>query len=278
MFKGRQLLIATKHQKEKVIAPIVEKALGVHCFIDPEFDSDVLGTFSGEIERKDDPLSTARKKCMLAMERNNCDLAIASEGSFGNHPSCFILPANEEILLLKDLTHNLEIAVRHITTKTNFARRKITSWQELRVFASEVDFPSHALILRREEHLFESIRKGLSDWTALKEAFSSVSRQSAVCFAETDMRAMHNPTRMSVIKETTEKLVKEILSECPGCGMPGFVITESVSGLPCAICATPTLALKAVIYTCRHCNFSRKVVHPEGKITEDPERCEVCNP
>jgi len=32
MFEGRKLIIATKHQKEKVIAPIVEKALGCNCF------------------------------------------------------------------------------------------------------------------------------------------------------------------------------------------------------------------------------------------------------
>jgi len=30
MFKGRNLIIATKHSKEKVIAPIVEKELGVN--------------------------------------------------------------------------------------------------------------------------------------------------------------------------------------------------------------------------------------------------------
>ena len=34
MFKGRNLLIATKHEKEKVIAPILEKELGVKCFVD----------------------------------------------------------------------------------------------------------------------------------------------------------------------------------------------------------------------------------------------------
>jgi hypothetical protein len=32
-FRGRNLLIATKHEKEKAIAPILEKELGVKCFI-----------------------------------------------------------------------------------------------------------------------------------------------------------------------------------------------------------------------------------------------------
>jgi hypothetical protein len=32
MFQNRKLLIATKHQKEKVIAPILENELGVQLF------------------------------------------------------------------------------------------------------------------------------------------------------------------------------------------------------------------------------------------------------
>jgi hypothetical protein len=41
MFKGRKLLIATKHEKEKVIAPILEKELGVSCFVINDFDVDI---------------------------------------------------------------------------------------------------------------------------------------------------------------------------------------------------------------------------------------------
>ena len=67
MFKNRNLVIATKHGKELVIAPILEKELGVKCFLPLNFDSDELGTFTGEIEREDDPITTARKKCLKAM-------------------------------------------------------------------------------------------------------------------------------------------------------------------------------------------------------------------
>jgi len=82
MFKDRKLIIATKHNKEQVIAPLIEKALGVICFIDEDFDTDILGTFTPERVRKLDPISTAREKCLLAMKRTGCDLGIASEGSF----------------------------------------------------------------------------------------------------------------------------------------------------------------------------------------------------
>lgn len=51
-FSQRKLVIATKHHKEKVIAPLIEKVLGVECFVGKNFDTDTLGTFTGEVERK----------------------------------------------------------------------------------------------------------------------------------------------------------------------------------------------------------------------------------
>ena len=65
MFKGRNLIIATKHQKEKAIAPLIEKALDVKCLVSTSFDTDQLGTFTGEVERKYDPFATARKEMFV---------------------------------------------------------------------------------------------------------------------------------------------------------------------------------------------------------------------
>ena len=85
-----------------MIAPILEKELGVNCFVDETFDTDALGTFTGEVERELDPISTAREKCLRAMKINNCDLGIASEGSFGPHPSMFFVNADDEFLIFID--------------------------------------------------------------------------------------------------------------------------------------------------------------------------------
>jgi len=143
MFIGRKLLIATKHEKEKVIAPIIEKELGVKCFVSSNFDTDELGTFTGEVERKDDPITTARNKCMLAMELANCDMAIASEGSFGPHPSIFFVPADDEFLLFIDKKNELEIIVRELSTETNFNAAEIKSEKALKEYANAAYFPSH---------------------------------------------------------------------------------------------------------------------------------------
>ena len=90
MFANRKLVITTQHEKERVLAPILEKFLGVTCVTPTKFNTDLLGTFSGEVPRKDDDMTTARKKCLIGMEELNCNLGVASEGSFGMHPSAFL--------------------------------------------------------------------------------------------------------------------------------------------------------------------------------------------
>lgn len=62
MFEGRKLLIATKHKKENVISPLMEKEFNVISEINSLFDTDTLGTFTGEVDRKDDVITTLKKK------------------------------------------------------------------------------------------------------------------------------------------------------------------------------------------------------------------------
>jgi hypothetical protein len=90
MFRDRVLVIATKHSKEKIMTPILENQLGVKCIIPDEFDTDLLGTFSGEIERTLSPLHAARKKCEISMELTGSDLVVASDGSFWLSSVCSV--------------------------------------------------------------------------------------------------------------------------------------------------------------------------------------------
>ena len=278
MFKGRKLVIATKHQKEKVIAPILEKELGVKCFLVEDLDTDILGTFTGEVERIDDPIITARKKCLMAMEQSNCDLAVASEGSFGQHPTLYFVPADDEFLLFIDKKNNVEIIVRELSTDTNFNGAQIKTEVELKEFASHAKFPSHGLILRKSKDDFKNIVKGISEESQLKNVFYNLMSSEGTAYIETDMRALHNPTRMKVIEAATIKLAKKINSLCPNCQMPGFGITESKAGLPCKACNFPTNSIISHIYTCQKCFFSDEKKYPNGKQTEDPIFCDVCNP
>lgn len=277
-FEGRTLVIASMHQKEQVLQSLLEASLMVKVAVADGLNTDLLGTFSGEVARIADPLTTARKKCELALELTGSDLAIASEGSFGPHPSAFFLPANEEWLLLIDRKHQLEIHARHLSTATNFAGQAFSSWEELEAFASKVGFPSHGLILRRSKDELEGILKGIIDPNQLRKAASQLLETQGSGFVETDMRAMFNPSRMQVIGETAQLLLKKLNSLCPSCQLPGFAVTNTDPGLPCSLCGTPSSAALAHLFICSHCQHQEKVLFPHGKKTEDPQYCQVCNP
>lgn len=278
MFTGRKLLIVTKHNKEKVIAPVLESALGVECFTSNLFDTDELGTFTGEIERKSDSITTVRDKCILAMELTGCDLAIASEGSFGAHPQIPFIPADDELVLLLDKKNNLEFIERELSTDTNFNGAEIQNKDELISFANSVKFPSHALILKKSKDDFTEMQKGITDWDSLLNAFQFILQENNAAFVETDMRAMFNPTRMNVIKKAVEKLVNKINSLCPKCSTPGFSITKSRGGLLCSLCSFPTRSTLSYIYSCQRCDFIQEKMYPHGKTTEEPTYCDFCNP
>ena len=278
MFNNRKLLIATKHGKEKVIAPLVENALSVICQPSSDFDTDLFGTFTGEIERSLDPLSTARNKCWAAMTMNNFDLAIASEGSFGPHPFLPFIPANEEILIFLDAKNHLEISVSVLSTDTNYDSEDVRTEDELLDFASRVHFPSHKLIIRKSKEECKDIIKGIGDWGQLRAAFrEQISNYESVC-VETDMRAMNNPTRLAVIERAAKDLVNKINSRCPHCNVPGFGITKIIKGLPCSLCKTPTKSTLSQIYVCLHCAYTTEKKYPEHKTMEDPQYCDLCNP
>ena len=277
-FEGRQLVIASMHQKEQVLQPLLESGLKVNATVAIGLNTDLLGTFSGEVARIADPLTTARKKCELALDLTGCDLVLASEGSFGAHPTAFFLPANVEWLLLIDRKHQLEIHARHLSTATNFAGQAFSNLEELDTFASKVGFPSHGLILRRTKDELESILKGITDPDQLRTAAIQLLETQGAGFVETDMRAMFNPSRMQVIGETAELLLQKLNSLCPSCQLPGFAVTAAEPGLPCSLCGTPSSSALAHLLVCSHCQHGEKVLFPHGKKTEDPQYCQVCNP
>lgn len=272
------MLIATKHQKESVIAPILERDLCVACFVDETYDTDILGTFTGEVERELDPIATAREKCLRAMKINNCDLGIASEGSFGSHPSMFFVNADDEFLIFIDTLNNIEVIVRELSTSTNFNGKQVQTQKELFEFANQIGFPTHGLILRKSKDENTDIHKGITNAENLEKSFLLLYSKYNSVYVETDMRAMFNPTRMNVIEQATQKLVQKIKSTCPQCQMPGFGITDAKKGLECSLCGSLTNSILSYIYVCQHCQFIKEEMYPHNKTTEDPTYCDYCNP
>ncbi len=272
-FEGREICIATMHGKEKVIGPALEEAFKMKYSV-AAFDTDLLGTFSGEVERLLTPLEAAREKCRLALEKHDSEIAIASEGSFGTHPTLYFMPTDEEIVLLVDRKNDLEIAVKHTSLQTNYGYFSTESDESLAEFLKRVKFPSHALIVKTADF----IEKGIQSREQLDRAINACISLNGKYQLMTDMRAMYNPSRMTAIQEATDKLIQKMQSQCPGCSRPGFGITDALKGLLCSTCSMPTRSVKTVIYSCEGCHYTEKEDFPEGKTEEDPVFCDFCNP
>jgi hypothetical protein len=273
LFANRNLVIATKHGKESVIAPLFTHAFETKAITLSDFDTDKFGTFSGEVERKGDAYKTAGLKIKAALELTGDTLGIASEGSFGPHPQIGFIPADEEIVMLIDKENNIEIAASKISTSTNYAQENCSSWDEVRNFAIQAGFPSHGVILKSDDQIV----KGIIAWEELQTSFIKLKHEVSSVTVETDMRAMFNPSRMKVIKKATELLVEKINSACPSCGYPGFAVQDRVAGLPCNGCGKPSSFSLKHVYRCGHCEFESEKLFPEGPAC-DPMYCESCNP
>ena len=277
LFSRRKIAIATMHSKEQVIAPLLKKYLNVHCST-PEINTDIFGTFSGETERLYSPIESARKKCEFALKTTGFDLAIASEGSFGKHPYIPFAAADNEIVLLLDKKNNLEIFGQILTTETNFRSSYIYSLEEAMIFAEKTRFPEHSLIIRTEPEEVKYLVKGINEMFQFKGLIQQMLKKNGSVWVETDMRAMHNPTRMNVIKQATLNLIDKLKSTCPSCFTPGFWMSKALPGLPCSHCNMPTKSTSVHVYNCLKCDYSEKKKHPHSKKAEDPAYCDFCNP
>jgi hypothetical protein len=253
IFKNRTLIIATMHKKEQVMSPILQRELNVNCITIPNFNTDNFGTFTGETDRKDNALTTVKLKALKALEITGETLVVASEGSFGRHPSCFFAAANEETIILIDTKNKIEIKGWHLTSETNFAHQTIKNLNELKEFEKRVGFPAHGIILKTKK----------------------VGQKEKIW--KTDMRAMYNPTRMTAIELATIDLIKNIKSLCPECNAPGFSVSELIKGLICSLCKFPTKSIMAYMYSCNQCSYSCERAK-ENVTLESPMYCDNCNP
>jgi len=284
MFEGREIVIATMHKKEEVIAPFFEQELGMTCKVPSNFDSDVFGTFTQDIPRLDSPLDTLRKKAVLGMQKASTDLVVASEGSFGPHPSLFFVPAADEMLIFIDRKNDLEILAREVSTETNFSSAEVDTEEALLKFAEQSLFPSHALILSNPiENCTNPIEKpfffkGITSREELIDIYRDLRKKAKTVHVQTDMRAMYNPTRMKTIAKACHKLIRNIVSQCPSCVTPGYNVTDVLDGLPCSSCGRPTKSTLAHQYVCRRCGHKELKYFPNIKIEEDPTFCDYCNP
>jgi hypothetical protein len=285
LFHGRVGVLATMHQKEQVIAPILAESLGVQITVPQDFNTDQFGTFTRDIKRAGDQLNAARLKAEKVLDLTGLTLAIASEGSFGPHPSLPFLACDVEVVLLCDRTHDLEVVGQAISTQTNYSSQQVTSVESALTFAQTIGFPTHGLVAMPSVQAIADaptpsalIFKGITDKTQLLDIVTELLKKFGHAHLETDMRAMHNPTRMAVIAQATHDLIQKINQCCPQCHFPGFAVVDRKAGLPCELCRLPTQLTLAITHHCKKCDFRRVTPFPEGRSLADPSHCLYCNP
>jgi hypothetical protein len=239
-------------------------------------DTDIFGTFSGEIERIGTPLETAVKKARVGIKTTGNPFAIASEGSIGPDPLFGFINANIETMVFVD--DELEIQIAE-TIKSNeiIAFSTTTLKTDLGVFLKKADFPNHALIVKPQNGT--GAIKGIRTLQELDEAIlkSRDASSDGEAIIESDFRAMSSPSRQKNISTVALKLVQRLSLTCPECEIPGWGLKSFVRGVECSQCGDfSEEAIKQEILGCVKCEYTAfgAVIN----VTLDPARCMSCNP
>ena len=169
-----------------------------------------------------------------------------------------------------------------LSAETNYAHVEIDLTGDISSFLEQVDFPSHALIVKSNKPVYSTpfVSKGIVDKQALQRAIVSAAEHSfdGRVLVQTDMRAHLNPTRMKVIHQLAIQFVEKLKTLCPSCNAPGFGRVDVERGLPCSFCATPTRWVKVEIFGCELCGFREARARSDGLRTTGQESCPTCNP
>ena len=271
IYGGLTAALATRHGKERVIAPAFAAATGLCVTVPPGIDTDALGTFTGEVTRPASMRDTARLKARRGMAAAGLPFGIASEGSFGPHPVVPFVAAGRELMIFIDDMHGIEVVEEAVSEHTNFAALDLVPGTDVDRFLARVGFPQHAVVLRWRERVI----KGIDTHDQLASLLSLCTGPAQL---ETDMRAHMNPTRMAEIGKLAVTLARRMATLCPACTAPGFGPVRREAGLPCADCETPTPLVKTIVSGCAVCGHEAWVPRSDGRTTASPAECPACNP
>jgi hypothetical protein len=271
-YRGVRAALLTRHEKGAVVAPVLRSALGIAVVETDGFDTDQLGTFSGEVERELAPLECATRKATIACSLTGCDYGLGSEGTFGAGPLGAIFTWNTELLAWHDRQRGFTVIGR--AEGPSSARRVDVDSVEAACRLT-AGFPAgQAAIVRSARGIRkgllgpDAVRAALEDWfgAALSEAVT----------IEYDLRAHHCPERRERIAAAARDLVRRLQSTCPVCARPDFVPDHGEPGLPCRDCGTATARILRRRARCRGCAYERE--YPAEPAVADPFDCEYCNP
>jgi hypothetical protein len=280
-YAGREICLTTRHGKERALARPFSLGLGASLAVSP-CNTDLLGTFSGEVQRLDDARSTCRRKALMGLEHSGLRLGLASEASFGPHPAVPMLAVGQELLVFVDLDRGLHVLEQRLDWRTNYAQKLLEPDEDPSAWLKQVGFPSHAVIARPAD-----ASAGRWGWHQDLSSTASLTAALAACrradsggqvWLEADMRAHRNPTRMRSIRRVGVALARRLGTVCPSCTAPGWGVLDIRPGLPCRSCGTATELTAAEIWGCVACGHQTERPRRDGLLAADPGLCPWCNP
>jgi hypothetical protein len=279
-FRNTLIVFATKHAKSQAAREVFTRILNT-TIQELEVDTDLMGTFSGEIERTGSMQDALRGKVRLARNATDSRLILVSEGSFGSAGGFGLAAHGLEMLMLHDSVTGVEIFEQYVSWNTNYATAKLTTIDELASFLKRISFDTHALVLYPDGiPPSQTVYKGILTEGDAISAFSVCKELSPTLsvMAMSDMRAHLNPTRMSAVSACCELLANRLAAECAKCGSGGFGMIATVPGLPCQACGMPTQRARAEKHACAVCGFTAEHPRADGAKEAAPYECEFCNP
>lgn len=270
-YEGCTVTVGTLHGKERSFAPALRRCHGMTVRATRDLDTDLLGTFSGEVARTLAPVDAAAAKAVAATEESGTALGLATEASYVSSAGGFGPVIHEEVAVFVDRERELRV----VETLRGFAAvpPPVTlRGGGLEGALTRLGFPENALIIRMPDG---ALHKGVADRGAVESLVAAGRLEGAVTL-ERDLRAHHNPSRQRVLRRLAWTLAARLATPCPGCGAPGFGRVAVIRGLPCAWCGEPTHRIRADVRGCAVCD--ERVEVDRGRGAADPGSCDRCNP
>ena len=284
-YRGVHIALSTMHGKEQILGPLFQEIFNAKVLVPQDMNTDIFGTFSGEVPRKKDIKDVLRKKADLGMRISGHKYGIASEGSFGPHPWIPFASCNQEFLIFKDLERDIEVFSTGISLNSRADSIQIQKLSEAQDFFRKIGFGSQGVIVRPPENLKNCekyIFKGLREFRDVESAFLQIKRDLNVqkIVIETDNRCHMSPRRQKVIFNSGQLLVETLCSLCPECGVPGFEMFDYLRGLPCSECGKRSDKPQKELWRCpsKNCTYQEERGRLDGLQSLDPSECDECNP
>lgn len=257
--------LLTKHRKSTQLAPGLYD-IGIELVEIDFFDTDKLGTFSGEIPRTLSPRECALLKAKKAVELSGLNVGLGSEGSFGGGPMAGFINWNQEIICLYQKVPEL-IIYASAEGPTPLRGVKAESLEDLK--QKLADFDRQKWILTCPD----GILKGLSDSEVI--ALHQTPYTEWPVYLEPDLRAMNSPLRQIMLQKAALNLAERLQSKCPNCAEIDFWPDDKAFGPSCGLCGQPTKEVKALISHCKSCGYN---MSQQTNLYGDPRYCDYCNP